>query len=322
MQNKLIERNIEKVINHCGQLKNNEKVLILFDIKTLPIAKIFEKICKKYTGNLILQKIKLEKVHGIEPPKKVSELMSISDLIIGLTSMSIIHTSSRKKASEKGARYLSLPLYNFNILKNKAFRTDFKKIINFAKKIKKIFSNGKKIKVLNNAGTNIILNIKTRHANDAPGICYKKGTVASPPDAEVNIAPIENSTGKIVVDGCIPIKKIGVFKKNEKITLEIKKGKISKIYGKKANILRKVYSNQKSEKAKIIGEFGIGLNPNAKMCGEMLVDEGILGTVHFGMGLSTEGGKNKTPFHLDHIILKPNVFVDSKKIINNGKIII
>ena len=119
-----------------------------------------------------------------------------------------------------------------------------------------------------------------------------------------------------------PIKKIGVFKKNEKITLEIKKGKISKIYGKKANILRKVYSNQKSEKAKIIGEFGIGLNPNAKMCGEMLVDEGILGTVHFGMGLSTEGGKNKTPFHLDHIILKPNVFVDSKKIINNGKIII
>ena len=44
MKNKLIERNIEKVINHCGQLKNNEKVLVIFDIKTLPIAKIFEKI--------------------------------------------------------------------------------------------------------------------------------------------------------------------------------------------------------------------------------------------------------------------------------------
>ena len=132
---------------------------------------------------------------------------------------------------------------------------------------------------------------------------------------------MENAKGIIVIDGCIPIKEIGKLKTNEPITLEIDNGKISKISGKKSKVLEKIYKNQK-KKAKIIGELGFGLNPNARISGEMLIDEGILGTVHFGMGLSTEGGKNDVPFHLDHVILKPKVFVDNKKIINNGKIII
>ena len=322
LNKKIINKNISKIITHCGQLKRKEKVLILFDKKTLVLARIFKSECKKYTKNIKFEKLKLEKVHGVEPSIKISTLMSNADLIIGLTTMSIIHTKSRKKASQKGARYLSLPLYNFNILKNKAFKTNFKKIILRAKKFKKILDKGKKVKVLSNLGTEIVFNISKRLANDAPGICYKRGSVASPPDAEVNIAPVENSKGIIVIDGCIPIKEIGKLKTKEPITLEIKNGKISKISGRKSKVLEKIYKDQKNKKAKIIGELGFGLNPNAHISGEMLIDEGIQGTVHFGMGLSTEGGKNEIPFHLDHVILKPNVFVDNKKIINNGKIII
>ena len=106
-----------------------------------------------------------------------------------------------------------------------------------------------------------------------------------------------------------------MFLKNEKITLEIKKEKFRKFVLKKANILRKVYSNQKVRKLKLSVSLVLVLIQMQK-CVEKCLDEGILGTVHFGMGLSTEGGKNQyqTPFHLDHINLKPNVFVDSKKI--------
>lgn len=322
MKKNIFNNNIKKIILHCGRLKKNEKALILFDRKTKNIALDFNKIAKKITPKIELFKMKSEKVHGVEPKKIVTKKMINSDLIICLTTMSIIHTKARKLASKNGSRYLSLPFYDKIVLRNKAFKTNFEKLIPISKKIKKILDKGNFIYVTTERGTNIKLNIKKRNANDAPGICYKKGTVASPPDAEVNIAPVENAEGKIVVDGCIPIKKIGKLNENEPLTLIISNGKIVKIHGKQKKILKKIYDNQKNDKSKIIGEFGIGLNPNAKISGIMLVDEGIRGTIHFGMGLSTEGGNNNIPFHLDHIILKPNVTVDKKKIIRNGKILL
>ena len=99
MRNKVfINRNISKIIKHCGQLKREEKVLILFDKKTFTTSKnFFKNKCKKYTKNLKFEKLKLEKVHGVEPSKKISVLMANADLIIGLTTMSIIHTKARKK---------------------------------------------------------------------------------------------------------------------------------------------------------------------------------------------------------------------------------
>ena len=320
MKKNIYHKNIKKIISHCGRLSQDEMLLILFDQKTSGMANDFCKIANKITSKIELVKMKMEKVHGVEPNQKVAKKMLKSDLIICLTTMSIIHTKARKNASKKGARYLSLPLYEKNVVTNIAFKTDFKKIISLSKKIKKILDLGKKITVKTNLGTNIELNIKNRIANDAPGICYKKGTVASPPDAEVNIAPIENANGKIVVDGCIPIKQIGKLKKNKPISLIIKNGKIDKILGEQSAKLEKVFNNQKNDKSKIIGEFGIGLNPNAKISGIMLIDEGVKGTIHFGMGLSTEGGKNYVPFHLDHIILNPIVDVDKRTIINQGRI--
>ena len=50
--------------------------------------------------------------------------------------------------------------------------------------------------------------------NPAPGCCYKRGVIASPPDSETNIAIVENSTnGKLIVDGSIPIEGFWVIKK-------------------------------------------------------------------------------------------------------------
>ena len=45
--------------------------------------------------------MKSEKVHGVEPNNLVMKKMVNSDLIICLTTMSIIHTKARKAASKK-----------------------------------------------------------------------------------------------------------------------------------------------------------------------------------------------------------------------------
>jgi leucyl aminopeptidase (aminopeptidase T) len=72
---------------------------------------------------------------------------------------------------------------------------------------------------------------------------------------------------------------------------------------------------------RVLGEFGIGLNPNAKLTGYMLEDEGVLGTCHLGIGSNLSfGGLNDVPFHLDHIIRDATITVDGKVIVDGGSI--
>lgn len=76
------------------------------------------------------------------------------------------------------------------------------------------------------------------------------------------------------------------------------------------------------EKAYRVAELGIGLNPKAKIIGLVLEDEKVLGTVHIALGNNLSfGGDNDVPLHLDGVILKPDIYVDGKKIMSRGKFV-
>lgn len=311
---------VQNIVLKSGALKRHEQVLILFDKTTQNLIKYFKKIVKQKTSKYVIQKLPLTMHDGLEPNNQIKKLMLKSDLIICLTKKSLAHSSARFKANKLGARFLSLPDYSIKVLQDKSLKTNFERYFHEGKKLTKILSKGKSIRVFTQNGTNLTFDIKNRSANFATGICYKKGSLASPPDSEVNIAVVENkSSGIAVVDGSITTEKLG--KLGSPIYLIINKGLVTEIYGKKSNILRQIFNSQKKN-ARIIGEFGIGLNHNAKIIGNMLVDEGSRGNIHLGIGSNyTIGGKNKVNFHLDHVIKQPDVYIDKIKIINKGKII-
>jgi len=77
------------------------------------------------------------------------------------------------------------------------------------------------------------------------------------------------------------------------------------------------------ENAKAVAEFGIGTNPKAKICGLILEDEKVLGTVHIAFGNNISmGGSIDVPIHIDCIIKSPSFAIDGKPIMENGKFII
>ena len=56
-----------------------------------------------------------------------------------------------------------------------------------------------------------------------------------------------------------------------------------------------------------IAELGIGTNEKAKLTGNILEDEKILGTVHVAFGASAAiGGTVQVPVHLDCVVMKPD----------------
>ncbi len=315
MNNQFV-KNCKKLIHTCLNLKKNESLLIITDKDKLSIAKKIYKIAIKTQKNVQLLISKKLISHGQEPSRIIANSMRKHHGIICLTKMSIAHSKARYAATKKGNKFLSLPYYNNYVLNSEAFNVNFNKIRQKGLKIKKKLDKSKTLIIKTKNGTNFKININNRLANLASGICSRDELLSSPPDAEVNIAPIENSAnGILVVDGSITCDEFGLLKSN--IMIEFKKGIITKIQGKKAAILEVLLN--KYINSKRIAEFGIGLNHKAKLCGNMLIDEGSLGNIHIGIGSnSTIGGKNISNFHLDLVIKKPTVLIDKKYLMRKG----
>jgi len=316
--NKISEKRkngIDIIIYELGNLKKDEKLCIISDKNTENLGNLFFKNAKENdfdVEHLVMDELK---IHGEEPPKIIAESMKKSNLIIGLTSFSIAHSKARINAELMGIRYLSLPDYSKEILSNSALQENFlqksEKVISLANKL----SMGKKIRIVSEKGTNIELDIENRKGNAAPGFVNNEILLGSPPDIEVNIAPNENySNGKIVIDGSIPHPEIGLLKKP--IILKIENGAITSISGDPQieSQLELIFSKYPT-KSKILAELGIGYNSKAKLSGNMLMDEGTYGTIHFGFGSNLAlGGSNEVNFHLDFVTYEDSIMIDDETI--------
>jgi len=246
--------------------------------------------------------------------------MMQNDVIFCLTKFSLAHSKARYNATRNNAKFLSLPDYSIELLGRKSLSADFIKLKEISIKLADLLDQGNEVSVTTTLGSEITFSILGRKANACPGWCYENHILASPPDAETNIAAVEYSAnGLLVVDGSIPCREIGMLE--EPVELIIVDGVVQHVKGGKAAVLEAIFNQVGDPKARVIAEFGMGLNPEAEICGSMLEDEGCLGSVHFGIGSNaTIGGNNSVAFHLDHVNRNATVKVDGKAIIENGEI--
>jgi leucyl aminopeptidase (aminopeptidase T) len=315
----------ETLVYQCGRLKENERVLVICDEITKMIGEMLISEIEKITDDFKLLVDNSVKIHGLEPSALVADEMLAADLIFGLTQFSLAHTKARLAASERGKRYLSLPDYSFDQLLSDALAVDFIKLDKKNRKIKNIFSQAKKFAIASEKGTKLTLDVFGRQFNYCPGFLSGPGEMSSPPDIEINIAPRESkSRGVIIVDGSVPYKGLGLVKKD--IIIEIEKGSIKNISSENKaqnRILQNLFGEKSMPERKVLAEFGIGLNPRAKLCGLMLEDEGSLGTIHFGFGSNFSiGGKNRADLHIDFVVKNPDIYADNRLIMSKGKFII
>jgi leucyl aminopeptidase (aminopeptidase T) len=73
--------------------------------------------------------------------------------------------------------------------------------------------------------------------------------------------------------------------------------------------------------ARHIGEFGIGLNPAARVCDNLMEAEKAWKTVHFAIGANFD---NDAPalIHQDCLVLRPSVWVDNRQIMKDGDLLL
>lgn len=316
---------VAHVLRHCGTLTAGEALVIVCDRSTRDIAKVFAEDAGALTDRITLHEVPETAMHGAEPPATVAAAMLTADLILGLTRMSMAHTRARLAACRRGARYLSLPDYSAPLLNDPALTTDFHAAAPRVRRFADALDRGSRVRVTSARGTDIALDIAGRAANCCPGLVDGPGALGSPPDIEANISPLESkSNGVIVVDGSIPCREIGLLR--TPVILTVRDGAMCGIASADAGLearLSEIFARVGAANAYILGECGIGLNPAARLTGNMLTDEGAFGCVHFGFGSNaTVGGVNDVPFHLDCVLREPTLQVDDVILIQQGEVVL
>jgi leucyl aminopeptidase (aminopeptidase T) len=167
--------------------------------------------------------------------------------------------------------------------------------------------------VENAAGTHISFSVKGRKWKNDNGDISQKGMHGNLPAGEIFTAPVEESfTGRIVIS--LIDDKLGHG------VLEFEKGKLVNFEG---DGIKAIMDNiGDDETGRIIGEFGIGTNPGAKICPNMLEAEKAFGTAHFAIGDSYGLGTNASSHHYDALVDRISLRVSDRYLIEDGDFVI
>jgi len=301
-------------------VSEDETLLVLSDENMREIGMALFEVGKSLAYEVFYLEMTPRKLNGEEPPIQIAEFMKNVDVVIAPTTKSITHTNARREASKQGVRIGTMPGITVDAM-TRCLSANPQDIIEINDKLCTILKNTKELRVTTKLGTDIIIPIKQRKIISSTGVLKNIGDSGNIPSGEVYVAPIEGKTnGVVVIDGSIA----GLGMVTSPVTIEINDGFAEKFYGKtdEARQLEKMLQDV-GKYARAVGEFGIGTNPKAKISGDILEDEKVLGTVHiaFGNNLSM-GGKISVPIHIDCIIKKPTVYADDEKIIAAGKLIL
>ncbi|MBN1637735.1 MAG: aminopeptidase [Ignavibacteriales bacterium] len=307
-------------IKDCMGAKKNEKILVVTDTNKKEIGyNLYNNAIKLGYQALYIEMPPWE-MHGQEPPEYIADIMQKFDVVFCPTTKSLTHTDARRNASAKGVRVATFPGITEDVM-IRGLSANYKKISALTLKLKRIMEKVKTVHIIAPSGTDITMDIRGRKVIPSKGLFHKKGESGNLPTGETYVAPIEGTTnGVFVVDGSMS--GIGVLG-TEKIRIEVKNGLAVKIQGKEkakklSSIIKKYGKN-----AQNIAEFGIGTNDKAKLSGNLLEDEKVLGTVHIALGDNKSmGGLVNAPIHLDGLIKSPTVYFDKKMIMKSGKLLI
>ncbi len=184
-------------------------------------------------------------------------------------------------------------------------RVDFAALRRASEELIAAFDDVRSVRITAPGGTDLVLDIGGRDFRHDSHITTD--TAGNLPCGEIYCAPVEDGAdGLLVIDGSIG--DTGTVA--APLHIRIEAGRIVDVTCDDPDLLARIRElTTVDEEASVIGELGIGLNPGARLVGNMLEDEKAGRTAHiaFGNNLEMPGGRNGSRTHRDFLFHRPTV---------------
>ncbi|MGB2651934.1 MAG: aminopeptidase [Candidatus Omnitrophota bacterium] len=307
------ENALKAVFTGALKLRSNETCLIVTDTVKEDIGRAFYEYACGLTKRVKIIVMEPTKEHGTEPPEEISIQMLHYDVQRLITEKSLTHTLARREATARGARIATMPMITVDIA-NRCLDIDYDELKKESDWLYGLLKDSSTVRVMTELGTDITFEVGSSSffGKDGGSFDYP-GAFGNLPEGEISFSP-ETCDGIYIVDMTFP--EIGVL--NAPLTFKVRGGVVYEISGERSEeVIERL--DRVGARAYCVAELGIGLNPKAKVIGNILEDEKVIGTVHVAVGNNVSyGGDNDVPLHLDGVITKPDIYLDGVKLMEKG----
>jgi leucyl aminopeptidase (aminopeptidase T) len=299
-------------LTHVLEAKEGEHLLIVTDEHRIEIGNAFYEAADRLNleGRLFVLadgERPLEEV-----PNDLRQAMDGAHIVVTVFVAYPEETPFRIKlleaSSKKGARVGHGPGITDDMMMGGAMKANFVALKEIADNIMGKLKGSVSAHLTSPNGTDLWLTLRGREF--LTDVSIPPGTFGNLPPGELWVAPVETEvSGTFVCDASIG--DLGPV--TSPVTFEVVDGRITSIRGEDQKLVERVRElTSLDEQASVVGELGLGINPAARLIGNLLEDEKAAGTAHiaFGNNLDMPGGKNSSKTHRDFLVNQPTLVVE------------
>ncbi len=323
-----LRRSGSMVIDTCMDIRRGENVLIVCDPTTGDIGQALHEAANERSDRVLLIVMPKARHHGEEPPSPVANLMRQQQVVIAPTRYSLTHTRAVRQALKDGARVATMPGMTNEMFSRGGMSADFKDV---KRRIGDLGPHLRRRRILNvksDQGTDVTFEVNWREWKlDDNGICNRPRMLTNLPAGKAFIMPREGTmNGTVVIDGSWESNLV-----DEPVTLTIEGGMVVDVTGGTiAAAIRQEFGEaagrlrvKDRENVWTVAEFGFGMNPQARLSGNVLEDEKRLGTCYFAVGDNTAlGGTSSVGIHIPGVLKEPSVWFDDTQVLDKGQFLL
>ncbi|MBU1338103.1 MAG: aminopeptidase [Acidobacteria bacterium] len=304
-----------KAVKQSLALRPGEQFLLVTDKQKLNIAEAMAHWAAE-AGAETTTYLLTETLRPIQSPTRMFiEMIASADAVTYMLDARIEEKAFRGFMVREGtreSRICMMPGITEDMME-RLVNIDFSEMAAFTKKVIGAINDAEHVVIENPAGTYLECSVKGRRWKADIGDISRKGSHGNLPAGECFTAPVEESfNGRLVIR--LIDDKMG---HGEMI---FKNGRLVEHSGEGVEaIVRNIGDD---ETGQIVGEFGIGANPGAMICPNMLEAEKAFGTAHFAIGDSYGLGLNSSSHHYDALVDNITIRADGRVIAENGRFLI
>ena len=287
---------------HVLNMKPEEQVLVVTDEGCRTIGNAFADAAREIGASIETYYLPESRRPLKKPPPEMFDLLKESNVVINAFVAMNEEIPFRiqwiKKTVGDGKRRLGhAPGITEEMMTEGPMNVNYEEMVAQAMTMIEMLKGTSTVHITALAGTDITINVEGR--DFVTDVQITPGKMGNLPAGEIFCAPVEDdATGLIICDGVIG----NVGPVTTPVAMFVKEGKLDRVECEDQDLSGKIKKFcTADDMAGTIGELGIGINPKARLTGNLLEDEKAYRTVHIAFG------NNVWPCYLVDLVNPPEV---------------